>query len=286
MTTISIEVAAKINPFLQVLAERPDGYHELSLVFQSISIWDSLALTLSDDITLICDHPELPTDRTNLALRAAYLLHSKFPDRGGVKIQLTKRIPIGAGLGGGSADCAAVLVGLNHLWELGLSISELQNLASQLGSDIPFCITGGTAWGRGRGEILTPLPTPDWWVLVCKHRHLSISTAWAYQTYRSGRFVLEARAKSMENWQEHLENDLERAVLPHYPQIARLKETLIELGARALMTGSGAAVFAILPTIEAGQQLAAQITDRFPDVDTWLSQTIAKGIKLAKIPVK
>jgi 4-diphosphocytidyl-2-C-methyl-D-erythritol kinase len=90
----------------------------------------------------------------------------------------------------------------------------------------------------------------------------------------------------MENWQEHLENDLERAVLPHYPQIARLKETLIELGARALMTGSGAAVFAILPTIEAGQQLAAQITDRFPDVDTWLSQTIAKGIKLAKIPVK
>lgn len=278
MGAIKLKVAAKINPFLQIVAERPDGYHDLRLVFQSVGIWDYLELSPSPDITLVCDHPHLPTDRSNLALKAAYLLQSKFPGQG-VNIKLTKQIPIGAGLGGGSADCAGVLVGLNHLWQLGLSIEELQTLAGELGSDTAFCVTGGTAWGTGRGEILTPLETPHWWILVCKHRDLSISTAWAYQTYRLGRFILEP--KSPKTYPPDLDNDLERAVFPHYPQIADLKRSLLELGAQqALMSGSGAAVFAVLPSQAVGEKIQQQINTLFPGVDTWLTQTIDRGIIL------
>lgn len=282
MTTISLKVAAKINPFLQIVAERPDGYHELNLIFQSVGIWDELELSLSKDITLICDHPELPTDRSNLALKAAYLLQSKFPDRGGVTIKLAKQIPIGAGLAGGSADCAGVLVGLNRLWQLELSIPELEALAGELGSDIPFCIKGGTALGRGRGEILTPLPTPSWWVLVCKYKDLSISTAWAYQTYRSGRFILQPKLKTIDDWLSHplqLLNDLEQAVFPHYPQVASLKQTLLKQGAiNALMSGSGSAVFAIVEDEHQGRTLAAALEEQLPTVHTWLTQTIDRGI--------
>ncbi len=281
VSVIKIKVAAKINPFLQIVAERADGYHDLSLIFQSVGIWDSLELSPSQEISLLCDHPDLPTDRSNLALKAAYLLQEKFPGRGGVAIKLSKQIPIGAGLGGGSADCAGVMVGLNHLWQLGLSREELQTLAGSLGSDTAFCVRGGTAWGTGRGEILTPLPTPDWWVVVCKHRDLSISTAWAYQTYRAGRFILEPKTKTIDRWQQpdQLDNDLERAVLPHYPQIAELKRSLLALGATgALMSGSGAAVFAIVADEGAGNKLVQQIQAQFPTVDCWLTRTIGEGI--------
>ncbi len=281
VSVIKIKVAAKINPFLQIVAERADGYHDLSLIFQSVGIWDSLELSPSQEISLLCDHPDLPTDRSNLALKAAYLLQEKFPGRGGVAIKLSKQIPIGAGLGGGSADCAGVMVGLNHLWQLGLSREELQTLAGFLGSDTAFCVRGGTAWGTGRGEILTPLPTPDWWVVVCKHRDLSISTAWAYQTYRAGRFILEPKTKTIDRWQQpdQLDNDLERAVLPHYPQIAELKRSLLELGTLgALMSGSGAAVFALVADEGAGNKLVQQIQAQFPTVDCWLTQTIGEGI--------
>lgn len=286
MATLQIQVAAKINPILQIVSERADGYHELSLVFQSIGIWDTIHLTSSVETQLICNHPELPTDRSNLALKAAHLLQAKFPDWGGVTIELHKEIPIGAGLAGGSADAAGVLVGLNNLWGLGLSTPQLQELALELGSDVPFCVRGGTAWGRGRGEILTPLPSPNWWVLVCKHRDLSISTAWAYQSYKAGRFIEKPKTIPIESllysWQTDphlLTNDLEQAVLPHYPQIRELKNALQELGAEGvLMSGSGAAVFAVVPTEAAGVEMQHRINDRFPTVATWLTHTVPVGV--------
>ncbi|MFN3361876.1 MAG: 4-(cytidine 5'-diphospho)-2-C-methyl-D-erythritol kinase [Pseudanabaenaceae cyanobacterium] len=286
MSPLQVKVAAKINPILHIVAERPDGYHDLSLVFQSISLWDSITLTPSAETRLLCDHPALPTDRSNLALQAAYLLQTKFPDRGGVTIELHKEIPIGAGLAGGSADGAGVLVGLNLLWQLGLSVAELQELALELGSDVPFCITGGTAWGRGRGEILTPLPSPDWWVLVCKQRDLSVATGWAYRTYKAGRFIEQPKTLAIESilysWQTNprlMTNDLEQAVLPHYPPIRELKTALQELGAAGvLMSGSGAAVFAVVPTEAAGREMERQITDRFPRLDTWLTHTLPAGV--------
>lgn len=293
MGLIKLQAAAKINPFLQIVAERPDGYHDLAMILHSIGLWDTIDLETSNSLELYCNLPELPTDRSNLAIKAALLLQENFPDRGGVKITLNKQIPVGAGLAGGSADCAAVLVGLNQLWELNLSPMELQTYGAKLGSDIPFCVVGGACLAEGRGEILTPLqPLEGWTILVCKQRNLSISTAWAYQTFRSGRLIEQPTGQTISNilgafnsppsqLAPLLFNDLERVVLPNYPAIDQLKLALLEFGAIAsLMSGSGAAVFAVVENTDRGDEIAGKITDRFPDVDTWVTKPIGWGVRI------
>ncbi|MEY2984343.1 MAG: 4-diphosphocytidyl-2-C-methyl-D-erythritol kinase, partial [Cyanobacteriota bacterium] len=177
MHSYTLRAPAKINLFLEILGNRPDGFHELVMILQSIALADELTVRANgrEKIRLTCSDATLPNDASNLAYRAAQLMAEQFPAAyaqfGGVDIALTKNIPMAAGLAGGSADAAAVLVGLDLLWQLGLTRPELEDLAAQLGSDIPFCVGGGTAIATGRGEKLAPLPTVDGlWLVLAKHR--------------------------------------------------------------------------------------------------------------------
>ncbi len=276
MRSYSLTAPAKINLYLEIIGDRADGYHEVAMVLQSIDLADKIDLrSLSTDtIRIRCAHPQVPTDQSNLAYKAAALMAAEFPDAfaqfGGIEITIDKHIPIAAGLAGGSTDAAAVLVGLDLFWQLGLTQSQLEELASQLGSDVPFCIAGGTAICTGRGEMLSPLPSIDnLYVVLGKYRHLEVSTAWAYQTYRAQRsgnsYVastqnLKSRAAAVHSSSmvqaiihedliqigQRLHNDLERVVIPAYPQILHLKETFQRAGCLgAMMSGSGSTVFAL-----------------------------------------
>lgn len=241
---------AKINLGLRILARRPDGYHDIETIFHQINLYDEIELTQSEGgIHCITSGADI-AEETNLCVRAARLLQSATGASHGVTIQLTKRIPIGAGLGGGSADAAATLRGLNILWGLRLSDADLRQLAAQLGSDVPFFILGGTALGTGRGEILEPLELSiPYWIVVCIPQ-VHVSTAWAYSQVSPAR---ERNITSVGTFRRDgifdftmLQNDFEPVVFRAYPEIAALKEELLRRGAVcALMSGSGSSVFGL-----------------------------------------
>ena len=186
MRSYSLIAPAKINLYLEIIGNAPGGYHELAMVLQSISLADRVHLRANGTqrFQCHCNNAQVPGDRTNLAYRAAELMAKQFPEAfsryGGVDIYIQKQIPVAAGLAGGSSNAAAVLVGVNLMWQLGLTQPQLQQLAAQFGSDIPFCVSGGTALATGRGEILEPLPDlGQLSVVLAKYRSLEISTAWA-----------------------------------------------------------------------------------------------------------
>lgn len=312
MRTYSLLAAAKINLYLEIIGDRADGYHELAMVMQSVSLADRISVRKIsiDDIRIQCDHPLVPTDSTNLVYKAAALLRQEFPDivsrHGGVEITIEKQIPVGAGLAGGSADAAAALVGLDLLWNLGLTQIELQILGARLGSDVPFCIVGGTAIATGRGEQVAPLPGSDrLFVVLAKHRSLAVSTPWAYQTFRqqfnetyvSDPLTLEQRWHQVHSSQlvsalnHHnsvdigrcLYNDFEKIVLSAHPQVAQLRETLAALSPfGALMSGSGPTVFALAESQQQAEQMRtiaqSQLND--PDIDFWVAQFTTSGVRL------
>jgi 4-diphosphocytidyl-2-C-methyl-D-erythritol kinase len=295
MQSITVYAHAKINLFLGIVGEYGQGFHAVAMVLQSISLADTLTLTPHPSLTLTCDHPSLPRDPRNLAYRAAQLLQEHTRTHQGIAIHLQKHIPIGAGLAGGSADAAAVLVGLNHLWHLGLTLPELAELASQLGSDVPFCVMGGTMLATGRGEILEPLPPLHLHLVILKPRDLSISTPWAYQTHRQLRAhhpdwqptpiqpLLQAihRQASPAALAPHLHNDLEWPVFLEHPPLADLKTALAAHPQclAALMSGSGSALFALCPDAPAAHHLAK--TFRSPTLETWAVTSLDHGISLA-----
>ena len=312
MRSYSLLAPAKINLYLEILGSRPDGYHELAMILQSIDLADGIDLHANgtDNIRLHCDRPQVPLDQTNLAYRAAQLMINQFPSAfakfGGVDIEIEKRIPVAAGLAGGSTNAAAVLVGLDLMWQLGLTQSELQELAAQLGSDIPFCIGGGTAIATGRGERLSPLPDLDnLHVVLAKHRNLGVSTAWAYQTYRqqysssyvsdpqslkersarvhSGGLVSAIAHKDAAKIGQSLHNDLERVVLPKYPQVQQLREAFEKAGVLGtMMSGSGPTVFALTESRSQAELVRQQVETAIedPSLDFFLAQFIPNGIRV------
>lgn len=314
MQSYSLIAPAKINLYLEIIGDRPDGYHELAMILQSIDLSDQIDLRSNgtDHIRIYCDDPQIPTDSSNLAYKAAALMSEQFPDVyrkfGGVDITIHKRIPMGAGLAGGSADAAAVLVGVNLMWRLGLTQTELQELAARLGSDIPFCVSGGTALATGRGEQLAPLPSVDFlYAVLAKHRSLAVSTPWAYKTYRaqfSGSYVSDQDSLLVRRQRVHsgdivaaisqrqgarigqlLHNDLEKAVLPNYPQVEWLRQTLSELETLGvMMSGSGSTVFALVESKAQAEQVRQQLKAALPDPDLslWTTRLIANGIQLAQ----
>jgi 4-diphosphocytidyl-2-C-methyl-D-erythritol kinase len=298
---ISLKAAAKINLYLEITGNRSDGYHDLVMILQSIDLCDRVDIRKSgiDEIQVTCTNPEVPCDRSNLAYKAAALMQSNFPEVGGVEIGIDKQIPMGAGLAGGSANAAAVLVGIDRLWDLGLTQSQICDFASQLGSDIPFCVVGGTALATGRGDILSPLPAlKDLVLVVCKPRQISISTVWAYQTFRSlglltnnpakhkdlsGKMVqmLAAIASGGESASTKigrlLYNDLERVVLPEYSELVDLENKLLDqecLG--AMMSGSGSTMFAIAADLDRAHKIAEAI--RTDDIDVWVVKSLVRSI--------
>ncbi len=284
----------KINLYLEITGKRADGYHSVVMVLQSVALADRLVLERQDTIELHCDREELPTDASNLAVKAALLLQQHTGYRGGVRIEIQKAIPIGAGMAGGSADAAAVLVGLNQLWQLGLTTPELESLAAVLGSDVPFCLRGGTVLATGRGEQLSPLnELPNCPLVIVKPRGLSVSTAWAYQNYQAtanqttaAHAPLSAMLSAIAHQDfaeisRYLSNDLEPVVLATHAAVAAAKTMLkasqpTPLG--VMMSGSGPTVFALCRDTAAAAQLLAQVdSDRY---ETWLTGTSAAGITL------
>ena len=283
---LTLKAYAKINLALEVLGKRPDGYHEVAMIMQSVSLHDTLILSLQEsDITLICDRPELPCDHSNLAYRAAELLRREVGVARGVQIELTKRIPLAAGLAGGSTDAAAVLKGLNRLWGLALSPVELEQLAARLGSDVPFCLWGGTSLATGRGEMLTPLPDFTGHGVVLANPSLQVSTAWVYGNYRDAAGNRRRDISSLRHSIEQpdfsavadtLFNDLETVTVPAYPQVAEIQEQLLQAGAAGvLMSGSGPTVFALTPDYASAAELAGRAA-LGADVAVFIAETVAR----------
>jgi 4-diphosphocytidyl-2-C-methyl-D-erythritol kinase len=305
MTKYRLLAPAKINLHLEILGRRSDGFHELAMIMQSVGLADIVEVQSrpGKQIVLQCDRPEVPSDRTNLAYRAAELMSRRFPAAArGLEISLHKRIPMAAGLAGGSGNAAAVLVGLNLLWDLGATQADLQEIGAELGSDVPFCISGGTAIATGRGEAIDNLPSLQQGAVVLgKYRSIEVSTPWAYGAYReqfgqsypatlvgggkhAQALVQAISQQDLRSIGQHLYNDLEKVVLPAYPQVAALRAAFNRtdnLG--VLMSGSGPTVFAWVQNLEEGAAIAAQIRQEIPDPDLELFTTaiIDRGIHLA-----
>ena len=278
---------AKINLGLIVGAKRPDGYHDISSVMQTISLADKVEARIKPcNINLTVKGADLPVDGRNLAFKAAKLMKNKGEVKKGIDITLTKRIPLASGLAGGSADAGAVLYLLNELWHLGFHQAELMRLGATLGSDVPFSLYGGTALATGRGEVLLPLsPLPSCYVLLaCPN--IEVSTAWAYSeldhAQEAPRFeklenlMAALREGSLTKVAKSLTNSFESVVAAHYPVIFQLKHALLNNGAiGTLMSGSGPTVFGIFDSRE--QALGAANYLQSSHVVTHLARPVAAG---------
>lgn len=274
--TLQLQAPAKVNFRLDVLRRRPDGYHDLRMLMQRIGLCDELEITLRDTpgITVRCDGADLPEDDTNLVWRAAAAMLARTDHETGVHIRLTKKIPVAAGLGGGSSDAATTLCGLNDLLGLGLNDAELMRIGVKLGADVPFFIFGKPAIATGVGELLTPLEgmPPLWLLLVNPGIH--VSTAWVYQNLQLTTTKVAAKIpvlyKSADDLCAVLANDLEAVTLKKFPVILEIKEQLMAAGARgALMSGSGPTVFAVF-----GDEDSARLAAETIGTDQWFTAVV------------
>lgn len=282
---LQLDAPAKINWYLAVLGRRADGYHELLTLFQTLSLADRVELEASRGIEVRSDLPSLPPGPGNLAYRAAETLARAAAAEGrpvpGVRILLEKRIPVGAGLGGGSSDAAAVLSGCNRLWGLDWPVRRLERLAAELGADVPFFLVGGTAWGRGIGERLEPLPEmPRFWLVLVKPP-VSVLTGEVY-----GRLALSAGKKTLSETAplvaalergdarllgRHLHNDLEEVTARLHPEIRDIQGFLRREGAAgALMSGSGPTVFGLARDEAQARQLAERLKATYGEKGFWV----------------
>lgn len=247
---------AKINLTLDTLYKRDDGFHEVSMVMTTVDLNDNLSFEKRTDrkIVIHSEHQFVPTDRRNLAYQAALLMMRCYKIETGVTITIDKHIPIAAGLAGGSADAAATFRGMNALYELGLELEELAQISSELGSDIPFCVFGGTALATGRGEIIERLPKPPHaWIVLAKPE-ISVSTKTIYGALKPGKNKPQSEMMKQaiinndyEQILSTLKNDLEEVTVKKYPQVKKLLGNMKESGSEgALMSGSGPTVFGIV----------------------------------------
>ena len=273
---------AKINLFLQVDAKRDDGFHELQTVMHSVGLYDELLFSLDEkgnnSVYFSSNSPYLPTDSRNLAVRAAELFKTRTGKVGFLRIDMKKRIPVAAGLAGGSSDAAAVLRACNRLFGYPLAADSLFSLAAELGSDVAFCLQGGTALCRGRGEIMTPIavkPNLAFVVATAPKEHVSTPAAFglldcAYADFDGS--VLPKRPASPMDMVEvlssgdlskiasYMHNDFESVVLPTCPGASQLREAMIAKGAlAAIMSGSGPSVFGIFPDYATSLRAAADL---------------------------
>ncbi|MDQ0974214.1 4-diphosphocytidyl-2-C-methyl-D-erythritol kinase [Neobacillus niacini] len=252
-----VKAPAKINLSLDVLYKRPDGFHEVEMIMTTIDLADRVELTLleQDKIHILSHNRYVPDDQRNLAFQAAQLLKDLYQVKKGVQITIEKTIPVAAGLAGGSSDAAATLRGLNKLWGLGLTLDELAEIGSEIGSDVSFCVYGGTALAKGRGEMITDLPAPPTcWVILAKP-FIGVSTAEVYRRLDLNGMKhpeIDEMVKAIKNndYQsvcENVGNVLEDVTLKLHPEVAQIKEQMKRFGADAvLMSGSGPTVFGIV----------------------------------------
>lgn len=272
---ILVHCPAKVNLHLEVLGKRADGYHELRTLFASVGVRDTLELRPAPEgvLELTVEPPGcVPTDDSNLVLRAAECLLAAYQPLSGARIHLEKRIPVAGGMGGGSADAAAALVGLARLWKLPVTPARLRNLAAGLGADVPFFLTGGVAWGVGRGSEVYPLPDlPAWWVVLVPGTE-PVPTADVYRALPSR--VLDGQLDSeVYEWVvtggelplAACRNDLQSTVLERWPTIARRLERVAKAGPMlAMVSGSGGTVFGLFSDEAHARQAGRDLHDLAP----------------------
>lgn len=272
------QAPAKLNLFLRVIGRRADGFHELETVFQAIDLADELTVAPEDALQLTGGCADAPPGPENLVLRAAAALREATGCTRGAVMHLEKRIPVGAGLGGGSSDAAAALIALNRLWDLNVSRERLMELAARLGSDVPFFLMGGAALGRGRGELLEPLPLIPGAASRCfvlARPAFPVPTARAYAVYRPApadtpdldAFLHAYATGEPERLAPVLRNDLEAGVFGEWPELVAVRERLLAAGALgARMTGSGSVLFGLARD----EAHARQLAERLERPDLWV----------------
>lgn len=273
MSQLEVKAYAKINIGLDVARRLENGYHEVDMIMQTISLHDSLVFEPQPQpgIMILTNKEELPVDSNNLIYQAADLLMKEFRIAKGIKITLDKQIPIAAGMAGGSSDAAAVFRAMNVMFDLGLSITDLQERAVALGADIPFCLAGGAMRARGIGEILTAAPKmPDCFILVAKPS-VGVSTKWVYENLHANELKrhpdIDGMLSSMEQKNlpllaEKMENVLETVTVQRFPVIRQIKEMMEQAGALcAMMSGSGPTVFGLFVEREQAQKAYALVKE-------------------------
>ena len=262
MKEIAVKALAKINLGLDVVRKREDGYHEVKMVMQTIHLFDRLEMkkTQADEITMTTNLAFLPTNENNLVYKAAKLLKDEFAIKDGIHVRLHKHIPVAAGMAGGSTDAAAVLYGMNRMFELGLTREELMQRGVKIGADVPYCIMRGTALAEGIGERLTALPPMVKCPVLIAKPQISVSTKFVYENLKLNEgivhpdidtLVSDIKAKDLPGIAADMGNILETVTIPNYPVIAQIKDLMKEQGAlNAMMSGSGPTVFGLFDTEE------------------------------------
>ena len=267
MKEIKLKAKAKINLGLDVLRKREDGYHEVRMIMQTIPLYDKLTIRTAEDdaqIRVQTNLHFLPVGEDNLVYKAAKLLMDEFQIKQGLEIELVKYIPVAAGMAVGSSDAAATLVGVNKLFELGLSMEELMARGVKIGADVPFCVMRGTALAEGIGEKLTPLPPmPKCHILIAKPG-IHVSTKFVYGNLRANELkehpdidgqIRALKCGDLSELARLMGNVLETVTIPEYPVIRRIKDTMKEYGAlNAMMSGSGPTVFGLFEDEEAAKE--------------------------------
>ncbi len=284
MNSITVKAYAKINIGLDVLGKRPDGYHDVSMIMQSVDLHDTVTIrkTRFKSITVDTNLYFLPTDRRNLAYKAVEVFDGHHPIRCGLNIFINKRIPVAAGLAGGSTDAAAVLTGLNKMFQAGLSAEELMKLGVRIGADVPYCLLMGTALSEGIGEILKPIkPLPDCHILLVKP-NISVSTKYVYENLRLNDSIrhpdIPAMIEAIEESDLYrlaslMENILETITIKEYPIIGGIKEKMKDLNALAsVLSGSGPTVFGIFDS----RQKAENAYRFFKSMDSGMQAILTK----------
>lgn len=267
MREIKLKARAKINLGLDVVRKREDGYHEVRMIMQMINLYDRITLRRSTEpgIRVTTNLPYLPVNEDNLVYRAAKLLMEEFKVTVGAEIELQKYIPVAAGMAGGSSDAAAVMVGVNRIFHLGLTKKQLMERGVKIGADVPFCIMRGTALAEGIGEVLTPLPAMPHCSLVIAKPKIHVSTKFVYGNLKASELkehpdidgqVQALREGSLEQLVAKMGNVLESVTVPAYPVIDEIKRTMLKNDAMgAMMSGSGPTVFGIFEREERAQEV-------------------------------
>ena len=273
MDKIQRKAYGKINLGLDVIRKRPDGYHDLNMIMQTVNVYDDIIIEKTnnlDEIIVSTDTQVLENGKGNLAYEAAKTLMDRFNLHEGIRIFIRKRIPIAGGMAGGSADCAATLKGINQMFQLGLSTEELMEIGVKMGADVPYCILGGTAIARGLGEILTPLPAPPKCHIIIAKPPVSVSTAFVYGNIKPDKITrrpdIDALAQAITDsdlykMSELIYNVMEDVTIPNYPVVGQVKSIMMEHGAlNSIMSGSGPTVFGLYDNLETAQR-TMQILD-------------------------
>jgi len=283
---LHLNAYAKINLTLDVLADRDDGYHDIETVMHTIELHDSIVLRENESgITIRCASPDVPPDTQNIVYRTAQFLKETFRIPRGVEVELTKCIPIASGLGGGSSDAAVTLLGLAQMWKLRLSERQLADLASKIGSDVPFFLAGGAALAMGRGERIRPLrPLPTTWVVLARPP-VQVSTEWAYRILNhesirrrpdTGGVVRAIEAENAAGVGRSLCNVFEDVVTAHYPSVAAIRDRMLAYHPLGVsLSGTGPVLFALAANEAAACEIAGGLS-AVADLDVIVTRTFAE----------